>query len=209
MEECEALCPRIGIMANGRLRCLGSAQHLKNKFGQGFQVEMKIKVPDAQDDDCIDIARTLIGSKGGGAVVDEQGNPVAEDIFFTLNEAIHALRALTGDDFLAAMLVPSNPNGYVVWKDATSDAGAALDELVAFAASELRMNRLDAFVKESYPNHILRERQENKARYEISSDGVRISSIFASIESKKEALRLADYGVSQTSLEQGTCACWF
>lgn len=23
MEECEALCPRIGIMANGRLRCLG------------------------------------------------------------------------------------------------------------------------------------------------------------------------------------------
>jgi ATP-binding cassette subfamily A (ABC1) protein 3 len=33
MEECEALCPRIAIMANGRLRCLGSAQHLKNKFG--------------------------------------------------------------------------------------------------------------------------------------------------------------------------------
>ena len=33
MEEYEALCPRIGIMANGRLRCLGSAQHLKNRFG--------------------------------------------------------------------------------------------------------------------------------------------------------------------------------
>jgi ABC-type multidrug transport system ATPase subunit len=29
MEECEALCPRIAIMANGKLRCLGSAQHLK------------------------------------------------------------------------------------------------------------------------------------------------------------------------------------
>jgi ABC-type multidrug transport system ATPase subunit len=29
MEECEALCPRIGIMADGKLRCLGSAQHLK------------------------------------------------------------------------------------------------------------------------------------------------------------------------------------
>jgi ABC-type multidrug transport system ATPase subunit len=26
MEECEALCPRIGIMAGGKLRCLGSAQ---------------------------------------------------------------------------------------------------------------------------------------------------------------------------------------
>jgi len=26
MEECEALCPRIAIMATGKLRCLGSAQ---------------------------------------------------------------------------------------------------------------------------------------------------------------------------------------
>ena len=26
MEECEALCPRIGIMAGGKLGCLGSAQ---------------------------------------------------------------------------------------------------------------------------------------------------------------------------------------
>lgn len=26
MEECEALCPRIGIMAGGKLKCLGSAQ---------------------------------------------------------------------------------------------------------------------------------------------------------------------------------------
>jgi ABC-type multidrug transport system ATPase subunit len=41
MEECEALCPRIGIMANGKLRCLGSAQHLKNKFGNGYQVELR------------------------------------------------------------------------------------------------------------------------------------------------------------------------
>jgi ABC-type multidrug transport system ATPase subunit len=41
IDECEALCPRIGIMANGRLRCLGSAQHLKNKFGHGYQVELK------------------------------------------------------------------------------------------------------------------------------------------------------------------------
>ncbi len=35
MEECEALCTRIGILATGRLRCLGSVQHLKNRFGAG------------------------------------------------------------------------------------------------------------------------------------------------------------------------------
>jgi hypothetical protein len=36
----------------------------------------------------------------------------------------------------------------------------------------------------------------------VSSDGVRIASIFGSIEASKDDLRLADYGVSQTSLEQ-------
>lgn len=35
MEECEAVCGRVGIMSGGRLRALGSVQHLKNKHGQG------------------------------------------------------------------------------------------------------------------------------------------------------------------------------
>ena len=38
MEECEALCNRIGIMVSGGLRCLGTATHLKERFGSGFQV---------------------------------------------------------------------------------------------------------------------------------------------------------------------------
>lgn len=32
MEECQVLCTRLAIMVNGTLRCLGSAQHLKNRF---------------------------------------------------------------------------------------------------------------------------------------------------------------------------------
>lgn len=32
MEECEALCTRMAIMVNGRFQCLGSVQHLKNRY---------------------------------------------------------------------------------------------------------------------------------------------------------------------------------
>ena len=39
MEECEALCSRVGIMAAGALRCLGGVQHLKNLYGQGYLLE--------------------------------------------------------------------------------------------------------------------------------------------------------------------------
>jgi len=42
MEECEALCSRVGIMVTGALRCLGTPQHLKNRFGEGYQIEMRV-----------------------------------------------------------------------------------------------------------------------------------------------------------------------
>lgn len=42
MEECEALCSRIGILAAGRLRCLGPVQHLKNRFGAGYILDMRL-----------------------------------------------------------------------------------------------------------------------------------------------------------------------
>uniref|UniRef100_A0A8B9K9Q2 ATP-binding cassette, sub-family A (ABC1), member 12 n=1 Tax=Astyanax mexicanus TaxID=7994 RepID=A0A8B9K9Q2_ASTMX len=40
MEECEALCSRLAIMVQGQFRCLGSLQHIKNRFGSGFTVKM-------------------------------------------------------------------------------------------------------------------------------------------------------------------------
>jgi ABC-type multidrug transport system ATPase subunit len=48
MEECEALCTRIGIMVGGVLRCLGSSQRLRSKYGHGFQFEIGMVIPAAE-----------------------------------------------------------------------------------------------------------------------------------------------------------------
>ncbi|XP_030396295.1 phospholipid-transporting ATPase ABCA7 isoform X4 [Gopherus evgoodei] len=45
MEECEALCTRMAIMVNGRFRCLGSVQHLKNRFGDGYTITLRVSGP--------------------------------------------------------------------------------------------------------------------------------------------------------------------
>ncbi|EHB16945.1 ATP-binding cassette sub-family A member 7 [Heterocephalus glaber] len=42
MEECEVLCTRLAIMVNGRFRCLGSAQHLKSRFGAGHTLTLRV-----------------------------------------------------------------------------------------------------------------------------------------------------------------------
>ncbi|GFO31417.1 ATP-binding cassette sub-family a member 5 [Plakobranchus ocellatus] len=44
MEEADALCNRVGIMVNGALQCLGSTQHLKDKFGSGYILEVKLSL---------------------------------------------------------------------------------------------------------------------------------------------------------------------
>ncbi|XP_069808346.1 ATP-binding cassette sub-family A member 9-like isoform X2 [Dendropsophus ebraccatus] len=45
MEEAEAVCDRVAIMVSGNLRCIGSIQQLKSKFGKGYLLEMKVKDP--------------------------------------------------------------------------------------------------------------------------------------------------------------------
>ncbi|PAA50502.1 hypothetical protein BOX15_Mlig001649g3, partial [Macrostomum lignano] len=34
---------------NGRLQCIGSPQHLKNKFGQGFTIFLRVRQPQSQE----------------------------------------------------------------------------------------------------------------------------------------------------------------
>lgn len=41
MEEAEALSQTIGIMVGGRLRCIGTNQHLKTMFGKGYSLDIR------------------------------------------------------------------------------------------------------------------------------------------------------------------------
>ncbi|NXN97469.1 ABCAA protein, partial [Rhinopomastus cyanomelas] len=49
MEEAEAVCDRVAIMVSGQLRCIGSVQYLKSKFGKGYLLEIKVKDSEHND----------------------------------------------------------------------------------------------------------------------------------------------------------------
>ena len=40
MEEADILCSRIGIMSRGKLKCIGTALHLKKTFGEGYTLHV-------------------------------------------------------------------------------------------------------------------------------------------------------------------------
>lgn len=200
MEECEALCPRIAIMANGRIRALGSAQQLKNKFGQGYQIEMRCKIVGKEDADYLENMTKLAAAVN--VELPEGEDVQADGMFFNLEQVKSGLFSLTGNNHLVDIVAPDNPSGYQIFKSACSPVGTSLEELAAFASLELRVLRIAMYIHENYASYILRERQDTKVRYEVASEGVKISSIFAGIEERKQDFMLEDYGVSQTSLEQ-------
>jgi ABC-type multidrug transport system ATPase subunit len=46
MEECDALCTRLGIMVAGTFRCFGTPQHLKTRWSQGYAMLLKLHTVD-------------------------------------------------------------------------------------------------------------------------------------------------------------------
>jgi len=58
MEEAEALSTKMGIMVRGGIfKCFGSSQHLKNKYGTGYECEIKIRKP--KHDEILQLAESM------------------------------------------------------------------------------------------------------------------------------------------------------
>ncbi|CAF0704109.1 unnamed protein product [Brachionus calyciflorus] len=54
MEECEALCTKLGIMVNGQFQCFGNIQKLKSKYGKGYSLILKCRMLPSMNDLLID-----------------------------------------------------------------------------------------------------------------------------------------------------------
>ncbi|XP_076222279.1 ATP-binding cassette sub-family A member 17 isoform X2 [Nomia melanderi] len=61
MEECEALCNRLVIMVKGQLVCIGASQELKQRFGAGYDILIKLN-PNRSDDDVANIKNVMVSS---------------------------------------------------------------------------------------------------------------------------------------------------
>ncbi|ESO87425.1 hypothetical protein LOTGIDRAFT_127778, partial [Lottia gigantea] len=77
MDECDHLCSRLAIMVNGQLKCLGSPQHLKNKFGDGYIV--RISIPSLSNNK-IAVIQAFINQFPGTQIKEETSEIVQLDI---------------------------------------------------------------------------------------------------------------------------------
>jgi len=179
-------------------------KHLKSRYGTGYQIELKVMQAIQDDDDVeVTLATLIHWSRDNTTVEDnEAGNPELFSAVFNLSDTTAVLQHLTGDDYLSSKINGNDPAGYLIFKNAKSIVGVDAHELAAFCTAELRLRDIANFFEANYPESEIRDRQDAKMRFEVPSRGIKISSIFENIEKNKMVLKLSDYGVSQTSLEQ-------
>jgi len=185
MEECEALCGRIGIMVGGRLRCLGSAQHLKGRYGKGYQFEVKLIAEDS-------------------AKVQELATSAGLEPQITLQNVAQACTTL-GDPTMAAHIALNDPIGFNIYNALlpTGPGSIPSTQFVAWFKAQERAKTLIKTIGEKWVDAQLVERHDRNLRFQLgSSGGVELADVFSFVEEQQATLGIDDYAISQTSLEQ-------
>ncbi|DAZ97518.1 TPA: hypothetical protein N0F65_009786 [Lagenidium giganteum] len=189
MEECEALCTRVGIMVGGRMRCLGSVQHLKNRFGNGLMVELKLEQPTATE-----VETRTKASLGENASLITKGS---------LKSSCERM----SNAGWAEKITPKHSTGYALDAVLARDGGIRPQLFCAWWIAEERFAKLDEFLRKSFGGEQgvqLLERQNELCRYKLTGakENLKLSAIFRTIEGGKATNHVREYAVSQTTLEQ-------
>ncbi|GLD97436.1 hypothetical protein PINS_up006120 [Pythium insidiosum] len=188
MEESEALCSRVGIMVGGRLRCLGSVQHLKSRFGDGLVFDVKMSAP--QPHELQEVMERLFGHHSGAVTAND------------LEDKCHAF----GNASLASRIEAGHPTGYSLAAAMDRDGFIRAEAFAAWCMEETRFDELDGFLRRSFGdvNVQIMERQNDFCRFKLrgSNDQLKLSKVFALVEDIKTRMHIREYSVSQTTLEQ-------
>ncbi|KAF1328207.1 Atp-binding protein, partial [Globisporangium splendens] len=187
MEECEALCTRVGIMAGGRLRCLGSVQHLKHRFGNGLVTEIKLEQVSAP------VVETRLAECFGASA---SGATITKD-------AIRANCEKMGDASWADKITMSHSTGYALAAALERDGSIRLSAFCSWWIGEERYLDLNKFLQDCFgtANVQMLERQNDLCRYKLTGE-LRLSKVFKLVEAGKASHHIREYSVSQTTLEQ-------
>jgi ATP-binding cassette subfamily A (ABC1) protein 1 len=232
MEEAEALCSRIGIMVNGRLRCLGSGQHLKVRYGGGFEVDVKIQKVPAE---AILDAFTLLARKSAlpvaaytnvpDLIIERLGNKGADKIYSSEQEAVSVLSTLAGVRMgvetlgsVCAVLgkarradeISELGSGSVLYDMNRISGSIQLEAFLEWYLLEDVFEKLSRFLGTSFAEVKMLERSTmSSCRYQVAGiaaggkgGDLKLPAVFKVFEDNKAELGISEYSVGQTTLEQ-------
>ena len=187
MDEAESLCNTMAIMVGGRFRCYGTATHIKNKYSSGYEFLLKVVYPSHSD---------------------------IQSILNSINSYVHD--SFIPEDLIKPALISAR-SSYLLENINLHESGAHLYEelkengkleahsLAEWIVLENIGTEIHEWLKKEFKSIRLIEHYGSYYKFKIVNDSgktLSIGTIFGKIEEVKEDLKIFEYSLSQTTLEQ-------
>eukprot|EP00357_Protocruzia_adherens_P001746 CAMPEP_0114999170 /NCGR_PEP_ID=MMETSP0216-20121206/15983_1 /TAXON_ID=223996 /ORGANISM="Protocruzia adherens, Strain Boccale" /LENGTH=552 /DNA_ID=CAMNT_0002363987 /DNA_START=182 /DNA_END=1840 /DNA_ORIENTATION=- len=184
MEEAEALSTKIAIMVAGRYKCLGTAQHLKSKFGKGFELDFKVQTPKEDE-----LKEFML--KNGITPNTMLDTTTVQTLLTTNLKTPNLVGEITADGV-----------GQVIYEEIRTHGAISSDIFIEWWFVETRGINLFTFLSENFEKFDLYEHFQTFFKFRIFDDSLSVGSIFNLFEDNKQKLFISEYSLSQTTLEQ-------
>ncbi|XVE75594.1 hypothetical protein DITRI_Ditri12bG0105900 [Diplodiscus trichospermus] len=221
MNEAQALCTRIGIMVGGRLRCIGSPQHLKTRFGNHLELEVKpTEVSSADLENLCRIIqewlfdipshpRSLLDDLevciGGIDSITSENASVAE--ISLSKEMIVIVGRWLGNEERIKTLISSRPISDGLFGEQLSeqlfrDGGIPLPIFSEWWLAREKFSAIDSFIASSFPGATFHGCNGLSVKYQLPyREGLSLADVFGHLERNRNQLGIAEYSISQSTLE--------
>ncbi|RYR51817.1 hypothetical protein Ahy_A06g026787 isoform D [Arachis hypogaea] len=221
MNEAQALCTRMGIMVGGRLRCIGSPQHLKTRFGNHLELEVKPTEVSSADLQTLCQAiqervlyvpshpRSLLGDLevciGATDSITAENSSIAE-ISLT-REMISLIGRWLGNEERVKTLISCTPVSDGASREQLSeqlfrDGGIPLPVFSEWWLSKQKFSEIDSFILSSFRGARWQGCNGLNIRYQIPyEEGLSLADVFGHLEGNRDRLGIAEYSISQSTLE--------
>jgi ATP-binding cassette subfamily A (ABC1) protein 3 len=185
MEEAETLCKRMAIMVKGEFVCLGKSGEIKEKYGYGYEIEVRIKP---------------LSEKKFEKIINEKN--LDKNMKINMENINEILKKIDKSNFINEL--KQGRFGSKIVKDIEINDNITIRTLLSwifFVENSLKFIRnADKY----FENIILTEFIDNNFLFKMkkNQDTKSIGFLFGLFEKNKNECYVTEYSIHQTSLEQ-------
>ena len=214
MDEAETLCKRMGIMVNGEFVCLGKASQIKDKYGYGYEIDIRIKpMNTSQQNEYINILNSNGFDPKFPYDTSNFENPSSNQNINNGN--IYNRRTKVNKDNINDILIKLNKSNFCdelkdnrlgnkIIRDIGINGSIPLSSLINWIFFVQNAFKFIKYAENYFEEIILSEHIENNFLFKMKK-GENTKSIgffFGLFEKHKEECFVTEYSMQPTSLEQ-------
>ena len=187
MDEAETLCKRMGIMVNGEFVCLGKANEIKNKYGYGYELNLRIKPMTEEQEEELYFKKYNIDRN---MKVNKQN---VENVLNQINKSNYL------DEIEKGRL------GEKLKRDMEKNNGISVNALINWIFYIQNAVKFIEYGRDNFSKIIIEENMDNNFLFKmkkLENENKSIGFLFGLFETHKDECFITEYSIQQTSLEQ-------